>query len=88
MENPDREVLQQELIAQGKINVYQYWKHEMDCNKWRIWDKITLQNNDPPTTTVKEVEEELGRRKITVTEGEDQLRWGQKYGGEFNPKDV
>jgi hypothetical protein len=26
MENPDREVLQQELIAQDKINIYQYWK--------------------------------------------------------------
>jgi hypothetical protein len=34
------------------------------------------------------VEEELGRRKITVREGEDQLRWGQKDGGKFNLKEV
>jgi ribonuclease HI len=34
------------------------------------------------------VEEELGRWKITVTEGEDQLRWGKKDGGEFNLKEV
>jgi hypothetical protein len=72
--------------VQGKINVYQYWKQETDHNKWRNWDKITLQNNDPPATTVKEVEEELGRQKIVVMKGEDQLRWGQKYGGEFNLK--
>ena len=68
MENLDRGILQQELIMQGKINVYQYWKQEMDRNKQRIWDKITLQNNDPPATIVKELEEELGRHKITVME--------------------
>ena len=34
------------------------------------------------------MEEELGRRKITVMEGEDQLRWGKKDGGEFNLKEV
>jgi hypothetical protein len=88
MENPDRGILQQDLITQGKINVYQYWKQETDRNKWRIWDKINPQNTDIPATTIKEVEEELGRRKITVTEGEDQLRWGQKDGGEFNLKEV
>ena len=86
MENPDKEALRQELIAQGKINIYQYWKQETNHNKWRILDKITQQNNDPPATTIKEVEEEFGRWKIEVMEGEDQLRWGQKYGGEFNLK--
>ena len=35
MENPDRGILQQDLITQGKINVYQYWQQEMDHNKWR-----------------------------------------------------
>jgi hypothetical protein len=34
------------------------------------------------------VEEELGRRKITITDGEDQLRWGKKDRGEFNLKEV
>jgi hypothetical protein len=34
------------------------------------------------------VEEELGRRKIAITEGNDQLRWGQKDGGEFNLKEA
>jgi hypothetical protein len=34
------------------------------------------------------VEEELGRRKITVTEGEEQLRWGKNDGREFNLKEV
>jgi len=34
------------------------------------------------------VEEELGRRKILVMEGDEQLRWGQKDGREFNLKEV
>jgi hypothetical protein len=34
------------------------------------------------------VEEELGRRKIAVMNGNDQLRWGHKAGGEFNLKEV
>jgi hypothetical protein len=34
------------------------------------------------------VEEELGKQKIVVAEGMDQLRWGHKDGGEFNLKEV
>jgi hypothetical protein len=30
------------------------------------------------------VEEELGKRKIAVSEDDDQLRWGRENGGEFN----
>jgi hypothetical protein len=37
---------------------------------------------------VKEVEEELKKRKIAVSEEEDQLRWGWKNGGEFNLKEA
>jgi hypothetical protein len=33
------------------------------------------------------VEEELGKRKIAISEEEDQLRWGKENGGEFNLKE-
>jgi hypothetical protein len=33
------------------------------------------------------VDEELVKRKIAVSEEEDQLRWGQKNGGEFYLKE-
>jgi hypothetical protein len=33
------------------------------------------------------VEEELGKRKIAISEDEDQLRWGRENGGEFNLKE-
>jgi hypothetical protein len=61
MENLDREELQQEMIAQDKTRVYHYWKQETDHNKWRIWDTLSPQNRDQTATSVKEVEEELGR---------------------------
>jgi hypothetical protein len=32
-------------------------------------------------TITKEVEDELGKRKIVVSEEEDQLRWGKKNEG-------
>jgi hypothetical protein len=88
LEKLGREEIQQEMLAQGKTRVYQYWKQETDHNKWRIWNTLTPQNRDQTTTTIQEVEEELGKRKITVAEGMDQLRWGHKDGREFNLKEV
>jgi hypothetical protein len=87
MGNPNREELQQDMIVQGKTNVHHYWKQEIDRNRWRIWDNLNSQTSDWTTTTMKEVEEELRKRKIAVSKEEDQLRWGRKNGGEFNLKE-
>jgi hypothetical protein len=34
------------------------------------------------------VEEELGKRKIAISEDKDQLRWGRENGGELNLKEA
>jgi hypothetical protein len=88
MEKLDKEALQRELIAQAKNRVYHYCKQETYHNKWRIWNTLTPQNKAQTAKTVKELEEELGRRKIVVKEGNDQLIWGQKDDREFNLKEV
>jgi tyrosyl-tRNA synthetase len=88
MENSDREELKQKMIAQGKIKVHDYWKQENDRDRWKIWDKLNPQNRDRIAIIAKEVEEELGKRKIVVSEEEDQLRWGRKNGGAFNLKEA
>jgi hypothetical protein len=75
-------------MAQGKTRVYHYWKQETDRNKWQIWNTLTPQTRDQTASAVKEVEEELGRQKIAVMDGDDQLRWGHKAGEEFNLKEV
>ena len=81
MENQDREVTKQEMIQQGKTKVYQYWKQREENARWRIWEKINPQNRAQGDPVMKEIEEELGKRKIGVSEEEDQLRWGRKNGG-------
>jgi hypothetical protein len=63
MQNLDRDELQQELITEGKTRIYHYWKQEIDQKNWRIWNTLTPQIRAQPATIVKEVEEELGRRK-------------------------
>jgi hypothetical protein len=74
MENLDREELQQDMTVQGKTKVHHYWKQETYHNRWLIWDNLNSQNRDQTATIVKEVEEELGKRKTIVSEEEDQLR--------------
>ena len=76
------------MTEQGKIKIHHYWKQENDRDRWRIWDKLNPQNRDRIATITKEVEEELGKRKIGVSEEDDQLRWGWKNGGEFNLKET
>jgi hypothetical protein len=87
LENLDREELQQKMIVQGKIKIHHYWKQGNDRDRWRIWDKFNPQNRDWIAIITKEVEEELGKRKIAVSEEEGQLRWGKENGGEFNLKE-
>jgi hypothetical protein len=76
------------MITQGKIKIHHYWKQKNDHDRWRIWDKLNPQNRDQIATITEEVEEELGKRKIVVSEEEDQLRWGRENGGEFNVKEA
>jgi hypothetical protein len=88
MENPNREEIQQEMTAQGKTTIHHYWKPKNDSDIWRTWDKLNPQDRDCIATLVKEVEEELGKRKIAISEDEDQLRWCRENGGEFNLKEA
>jgi hypothetical protein len=88
MENTDREEFQQDMIVQGKTKFYHYWKQEIEWNRWRILYDLSSKNKDQNTTIMKEVEEELRKSKLIVSKEEDQLRWGQKNGREFNLKEA
>jgi hypothetical protein len=55
--------------------------------RWRIWDKLNPQNIVGIKKIMKDMEEELGKRKIGVLEEEDQLKWGTKNGGELKLKE-
>jgi len=88
MENLDREELQQEMVVQGKTKIHHYCKPRNDSDRWRTWDKLNPKNRDSIATLAKEVEEELGKRKIGILEDDDQLRLGRENGGEFNLKEA
>jgi len=83
LENQDREGVKQEMLRKGKIKVCQYWKQRDNIPKWRTCDIIQTQDNNQDYKLVKEIEEELGKRKIMFSNEEYQLRWGRKDGGEF-----
>jgi hypothetical protein len=76
------------MIVQGKTTIHHYWKLRNGIDRWRTWDKLNPQNRDSIATLAKEVEEELGKRKIGILEDDDQLRWGRENGGEFNLKEA
>jgi hypothetical protein len=86
MENQDREGIKQELLGQGKIKVGQYWKQRDNISKWRTWDSIQTHERNRDSQLVKDIEEEIGKRKIMISDEEDQLCWGKKDGGEFTLK--
>jgi hypothetical protein len=75
------------MIGQGKTKIYQYCKQRDGSTRWRIWDNLNPQNIAQIETIMKEVEEELGKRKIGVWEEDDQMRRGRKNGGKFNLKE-
>jgi hypothetical protein len=53
MEKTGWEELQEDMMAQGKTQLYYYWKQETDHNKWRIWNTLTPQTRDQTPTSVK-----------------------------------
>ena len=56
------------MTGQGKTKIHHYWKQKNGSDIWRIWDKLNPQNRDQIATLTKEVEEDLGKRKIAVSE--------------------
>jgi hypothetical protein len=74
METQDMEELKQDMIGQGKMKVHQYWKQRDGSAIWSIWDKLNPQNGSHIEMIMKEIEKKLGKRKIGVSEEDDQLR--------------
>jgi hypothetical protein len=68
------------MSGQGKTKIHHYWKKGDGSARWRIWDQLNPQNRVYIETITKQVEE-LGKRKIGVSEEDDQLKWGWKNGG-------
>jgi hypothetical protein len=48
-------MIKQEMMGQGKVRVFQYWKQRDEILKWRIWDNFQNQDNTRDEGMVKEI---------------------------------
>eukprot|EP00253_Pinus_taeda_P010393 PITA_10393 len=80
--------LKQERESQGLIKVKDLWNLPLDSRKWRNWRKIDCREDNPIKIKAEELMSMLKQRKILVTDGQDQLRWGLNKEGTFNIKEA
>lgn len=80
--------IKQETDFHGLIKVRDFWNLPHDTKKWRSWRKIECRGDGPIKAKTKELMKILEQRKILVTEGQDQLRWGQNNEGIFDIKEA
>lgn len=80
--------LKTEADAKGLIKVKDFWDQTNSVGKWRKWRKFDLRDDNPLKNKAEMLMQELDRRKILVSEGNDQLRWGSNNEGTFNLKDA
>lgn len=65
-----------------------FWDNTQPMGKWRIWKNIDCRNNIHLKNKVEELKKMVEQRKILVSEGQDQLRWGNHQEGTFNLKEA
>eukprot|EP00253_Pinus_taeda_P019318 PITA_19318 len=56
--------------------------------KWRKWRNFDLRNDNPLKSKAERLMKMLEKRKILVSKGNDQLRWGNNNEGNFNLKEA
>jgi len=64
-----------------------FWDNNQLMGKWRIWKNIDCRNNIHLKNKVEELKKMAEQRKILVSKGQDQLRWGNNQEGTFNLKE-
>lgn len=80
--------LKKETDSQGLIKVKDFWNLPHDSRKWRNWRKIDCREDSPIKTKAEELMSMLKQKKILITEGKYQIRWGLNKEGTFNIKEA
>eukprot|EP00253_Pinus_taeda_P012671 PITA_12671 len=80
--------LKQETDHQGLHKVKDFWDLAQTSGKWRSWRKLEYRDDSPIKIKVEALGSLLKQRMILVTEGQDQLRWGNNNKGNFNLKEA
>jgi len=80
--------LKQETDNQGLVKVKDFWQHALNTEKWRTWKIIDGREDRTLNDKAETLKKMLDQRMILVTEGQDQLRWGNNKEGNFNIKEA
>eukprot|EP00253_Pinus_taeda_P008440 PITA_08440 len=80
--------LKHEIDKQGLVKVKDFWEHSHNTGKWRTWRKIDGREDRTLNSRGDTLKRILDQRMILVTEGQDQLRWGNNKEGNFNIKEA
>eukprot|EP00253_Pinus_taeda_P030148 PITA_30148 len=76
--------LKQEIVSQGLNKVKDFWDISQIQGKWRSWRSIDFIDDNPMKIKAEALRSLLKQRMVLVTEGQDQLRWGNNNKGIFN----
>lgn len=67
----DLKEIKAETDANGLIKVNDFWDHSNVAGKWRKWRKLDLRDDNSLKDKAEILMQELDRRKILVSEGND-----------------
>jgi len=80
--------LKHETDTQGLTRVKYFQDDTHNNGKWRKWKNIECRNDGMLNTKVEALGKMLEQRMILVSEGQEQLRWGNNTKGIFNIKEA
>jgi len=84
----DYENFKAETDTNELTQVKDFWDLTNSSGKWRKWTKLDVINDSPLKTKAERLMKMLEQRKILVSSGHDQLRWGNNNEGNFNLKEA
>lgn len=73
-----------ETDNKGLSKVKDFWDHTDGIGKWRTWGSLKYKDDSPLKAKAEALMKKLEERKILVSGGHDQLRWGYNNEGNFN----
>eukprot|EP00253_Pinus_taeda_P026549 PITA_26549 len=80
--------LKNETDSKGLLKVKYLWDQTNSAGKWRTWRHMDYREGSPLKEKADELRNLVEQRRILVTKGQDQLRWGNNNEGSFNLKEA
>eukprot|EP00253_Pinus_taeda_P034910 PITA_34910 len=83
-----KEVLSDFAMASGLSKVKDFWDQTNSLGKWRTWRNFNFMDDSPLKAKAETLIKILDQRNILLSEGKDQLRWGNNNERTFSLKEA